>query len=120
MPGPFYTHSKSHLHQFALAFLITLTGLLFWSCDLIQSQKTTQVASFNSLYDSISNYDSAIIVFKTEDGRLIDTIFHGRIISKAGFQNLVVDGWDGGKAIIYGSSGDRVGEIATEMSCRPM
>ncbi len=45
MPGPFYTHSKSPLHQFALAFLITLTGLLFWSCDLIQSQKTTQVAS---------------------------------------------------------------------------
>ncbi len=92
---------KMTLIRFGLAFLLTTIGMVFWSCDLTQSSKTTQAASFNSLYDSIKTMDSAIIVFKTEDGRLIDTVFNGRIISKAGFQNLVVDGWDGGKAIIY-------------------
>ncbi len=105
MHGPCPSHSmrsgpKNKIRSWMLALLMTAFGLLFWSCNLM-SPPTKQSASFLSLYDSIEALDSAIIVFKTEDGKLIDTVFNGRILNRADFQNLVVAGWDGGKAVIF-------------------
>ncbi len=89
MHGPCPSHSmllgpKNKIQSWMLALLMTAFGLLFWSCNLM-SPPTKQSASFLSLYDSIEALDSAIIVFKTEDGHLIDTVFNGRILNRADF-----------------------------------
>ncbi len=105
MHGPCPSHSmrsgpKNKIRSWMLVLLMAAFGLVLWSCNLM-SPPTKQSASFLSLYDSIEALDSAIIVFKTEDGKLIDTVYNGRILNRADFQNLVVTGWDGGKAVIF-------------------
>jgi len=84
----------------ALALLGAILLLLLWSCQLGSGTKVEDTASFDQLYDSLSKYDSVIIVFNDANGRFLDTVYQGKVDSHAKLVNLPVKGWDGGKAII--------------------
>ncbi len=82
------------------SILLAASLLFFWACQLTQNGGTEQKASFAKLYDSLTRYDSVVIVFKDRDGRVLDTVYHARVIAHADIENLPVKNWDGGFALI--------------------
>lgn len=84
--------------RFALFLAVAMMG--FWACHLGETTKVEETVTFPKLYDSLKQYDRAVIVFTTENGTVLDTVFDGKLTSATQLENLKVDGWDGGKVLI--------------------
>ena len=84
--------------RFALFLAAAVMG--FWACHLGETTKVEETVTFPKLYDSLKQYDRAVIVFTTENGTVLDTVFDGKVTSPTLLENLKVDGWDGGKVLI--------------------
>ncbi len=92
------------------AILTALSVLAIFSCKLDQTNVTEETVTFPGLYDSLKSFDRAVIVFTTENGVVIDTVFNSKVTSAAQLENLKVDNWDGGRVLItiIGINGDTV------------
>jgi hypothetical protein len=93
-----FNHSIRTFRLFVLFLAVAVTG--FWSCHLGETTKVEETVTFPKLYDSLKQYDRSLIVFTTENGTVLDTVFNGKVISPTQLENLKVDGWDGGKVLI--------------------
>lgn len=81
--------------------MVLLAGALgLWSCQLGQDPKVEDLASFDKLYDSLSIYDSVVIVFEDANGTFLDTVYQGKVDTHEELRNLPVRGWDGKRANI--------------------
>ena len=83
-----------------LFIILAASTMVFWACHLTQNGTPEDKVSFTKLYDSLSKFDSVVIVFKDRDGALLDTVFQGPIKKHSDIENLSVKKWDGGQAII--------------------
>ncbi|MDQ3001313.1 MAG: Ig-like domain-containing protein [Fibrobacterota bacterium] len=92
------TRSLLTFNRFAL--LLAASVFLFWACRLNDTNKVVDHLSFTKLYDSLSAFDSVVIVVKDRDGKLIDSVFNGKVDQLAKIENLEVKGWDGGAILI--------------------
>src|SRR4051812_45414357 len=90
--------SLSAFGRFA-AFLAVST-LVFWACQLTQDGNVEDKVSFTKLYETLSQYDSVVIVFNDRDGKFLDTVYQGKVDTHAEIENLAVKNWDGGAALI--------------------
>ncbi len=80
-------------------WLRILTGLMIaflFSCRLEPETRTSDAISFDKLYDSLKVYDSVVVVFFDSNSVFLDTVFNGKVDSRAKISELKVDGWDGG------------------------
>jgi len=89
---------RSGILRFPILALLFL--MVLWACQLAQNNKVEDTVSFDALYDSLSKFDSVVIVFKDPQGNLLDTVVKGKVDSHSKIRNLDVKGWDGGKAQI--------------------
>jgi hypothetical protein len=84
---------------FSIALLVaSLIGI--WRCQLGPESKVEQFASFDQMYDSLSKYDSVVIIMKDGSGNFLDTVFNGQVDSHEKLRQLPVRGWDGKKSQI--------------------
>jgi hypothetical protein len=97
------------------AILVFLLGIL--SCQLSQDPKVENTADFDAQYETLSQYDSVVIIFKDLQGDLLDTVFQGKVDSHAKIRDLDVAGWDGGQAEIL-ISGFNAGKLVYQVDKR--
>lgn len=72
---------------------------LVLACHLTQPE-TQEAFTFPGLSDSLSKYDSALILLKNPNGTVIDTLFHGPVTAQVTLKDLVAKDYHGGDAII--------------------
>lgn len=77
-----------------------LTACLFWACNLGGEKEARHTLSFTSKYDSLKAYDKVVIVVRDPAGAFADTLFNGKVDSKAALQNLTAPHYQGGKVDI--------------------
>lgn len=83
-----------------IAFFLGLLGLLLPACQLTKGEEVRNTLSFDSLYDSLSRFDSVRIEIRDTAGNLLDLIYAGKIDAPAEIEDLAAPHWDGGKALI--------------------
>ena len=81
-------------------FLFGFVLLVVLACRLTQEDKVDHTLSFDSLYDSLSGYDSVQIQLKDTDGNFLGLIFHGKVTSEDSLKSLPAPNYDGKGAII--------------------
>lgn len=97
--------SEAKLSRAALIRLcLILSGcsflLLLWACNLAGEKKVEHTLSFAKLYDSLSRYEKVVIVVKDPDGAWVDTVFTGKVDSRAAIENLKSPHFQGSKVEI--------------------
>jgi len=92
--------SMSGYKRFPLFVAASVLALMGWACQLTQNSTKEDTVSFTKLYDSLSKYDSVLIIFKDRDGRVLDTVYRGKVDMHAEIENLPVKNWDGGPVLI--------------------
>ncbi|MDQ3002227.1 MAG: putative Ig domain-containing protein [Fibrobacterota bacterium] len=91
-----------------------MLAMVLWACQLTQSAKGPNTLSFTALYDSLKAYDSVTIVVKDVASGAVDTIFKGKVDSKARIQNLEAPHYNGQKAEIV-ITGFNAGKLAFQV-----
>jgi hypothetical protein len=95
-----------------LAILPTL-----WSCQLSQNAKVENTADFDQQYETLSQFDSVVIVFRDPQGKVMDTVVNGKVDSHSKLHDLEVEGWDGGQVQIL-VSGFNAGKLVYQVEKR--
>src|SRR3954470_5026945 len=99
-------------------FLLAAATMIFWACQLTQSNSNRYALSFSKLYDSLSKYDSVVIeVRDSVDEGITDTVFHAKVSAKSDLENLGAPHYHGGGAVII-ITGFKAGKIALQLDKR--
>jgi hypothetical protein len=113
----FNSISKSRFRRFAGLTAVLASLSAFWSCQFTQDPKVENTADFDKQYETLSQFDSVVIVFKDAQGELLDTVFQGKVDSHSKIRDLEVQGWDGGQAQIL-ISGFNAGKLVYQVDKR--
>jgi hypothetical protein len=74
---------------------------LLFACHLSNTTEPQETFTFPTLKDSIGTADSVLIVLKDQGGRVIDTLFNGKVSGATQFKDLKAPHYDGGRVQIY-------------------
>jgi len=74
--------------------------VFLFACQLSQDQKVQNTISFNSIYDTLAQFDSVVIVLKAPDGHTLDIVFKGKVDDPKEIEKLTAPHWDGGMVIV--------------------
>lgn len=83
-----------------MAPFLCLLGFLLAACQLTKEEEVRNTLSFDSLYDSLSRFDSIQIEIRDTSGNLLDLIYAGKVDTLTEIEDLAAPHWDGGKALI--------------------
>jgi hypothetical protein len=82
-----------------LGALVASLFILF-ACHLSGTPETEETFTFPSLKDSVATADSVLIVLKSPNGQVIDTLFHDKLTSVTSFADLKAEHYTGGPVLI--------------------
>jgi uncharacterized protein YjdB len=91
------SNSFSSLARRALLPLAALL-LILWACSQVTTDES--YLSLSKLTDSLKTYDSVRVLVKDRDGNILDTAFHGPVVSRSDLVSLPVPHYKGDKAVI--------------------
>lgn len=80
-------------------FLTAVT--VFFACHLTSTPDSDSTFTFPTLRDSIQTADSALIILKSSNGQIVDTLFNGPVTLLTRFENLDAPNYKGGKVLIF-------------------
>jgi hypothetical protein len=83
-----------------LAALFSGFVILLFACQVSQDEKDQETISFNSIYDTLAQFDSVVIVLKATDGHTLDIVFKGKVDDPKDIEQLPAPHWDGGIVIV--------------------
>lgn len=100
-----------------LGLLLGAFSLLLWACNISGENKVEHTLSFSKHYDSLSQFEKVVIVVEDSAGAWSDTVFSGKVDSRAKIENLKSPHYHGTKVdiIIIGYNG---GKVAYEVEKR--
>ena len=98
----------SMFSRFSLALVLGAV-LLVMGCRLGGETRYEDTITFPDLYDSLKQYERAVIIVTNDEGRVLDTVFNGPVGNAEELRGLALENWDGGDATIriIGISGGR-------------